>query len=248
VLKSKTGLSSIRVVTYNIHKCKGLDRLTRPGRIAAVLRRIDPDIIALQEVVRIEGGKPEGDQARFIAEELKFNMVFGQTRPFRRGRYGNAILTRFPVVGHHSYDITARGREPRGCLRTDIQVDDLLLHVFNVHLGTAFFEHRTQARRLFEDRIVNSEDLAGPRIVMGDFNEWLRGSVSRTLGSHLESADIRLHLKKSRTYPGVLPLVHLDHIYFDSVLTLRRMHLHKGRESWIASDHLPMVADFDLHE
>jgi len=131
-------------------------------------------------------------------------------------------------------------------LRTDIQVDAATLHVFNVHLGTAFLEHRAQARRLFDEHILNHEELSGARIVLGDFNEWLRGSVSRTLRSHLEWADIRHHLQRSRTYPGVLPLLHLDHIYFDPALTLERLQLHRKRKAVIASDHLPLVADFRI--
>jgi endonuclease/exonuclease/phosphatase family metal-dependent hydrolase len=42
----------------------------------------------------------------------------------------------------------------------------------------------------------------------------------------------------------VLPLMHLDHIYFDDSLDLERMILHKSRASLVASDHLPLVADF----
>src|SRR5437016_6151165 len=139
----RTFHQSVRVVTYNIHKCRGLDRRVRPGRIVDILGEIDADIVALQEVLSIE--------------------------------------------------------EP-----------------------------------------------SGARIVLGDFNEWLRGSVSRTLRSHLEWADIRHHLQRSRTYPGVLPLLHLDHIYFDPALTLERLQLHRKRKAVIASDHLPLVADFRI--
>lgn len=235
-----------RVATYNIHKCRGLDSRVRPCRIAEVLAEIDSDVVALQEVLNIEGGDREMDQARFIAEELGFNFTFGETRRLRGGRYGNVILTRLPIRIHRNYDISSGRREPRGCLRTDLRLGGATLHIFNVHFGTAFFEHRAQARRLFDKRIVNHSELTGARIVLGDFNEWLRGSVSRTLRSHLEWADIRHHLRRSRTYPGVLPLLHLDHIYFDPALKLERLHLHRGRKAMIASDHLPLVADFQL--
>jgi endonuclease/exonuclease/phosphatase family metal-dependent hydrolase len=156
-------------------------------------------------------------------------------------------MSRFPIHVHRNYDISTTGCEPRGCLRTDVQMHNGKLHVFNVHFGTALAEHRAQARRLFEERIVNHEELTGPRVVLGDFNEWLRGSVSRTLRSHLQAPDFRRHLKRSRTYPGVLPLFHLDHIYFDGGLQLQRLHLHKGRKPLVASDHLPLVADFKIH-
>lgn len=236
----------IRAVTYNIHKCRGMDRKTRPGRIAEILGEIDADIIALQEVVSVEGRGREADQARYIAEELGFDYVFGENRRFNGGRYGNVILTRFPIEAYRNHDITAVGRERRGCLRADVKAGCSPLHIFNVHMGTAFFEHRAQARKLFTDRIVNPAELAGPRILLGDFNEWLQGAVSRTLRSHLQWADIRRHLRRSRTYPGVLPILHLDQIYFDPALTLRGMHLHRGRKTLVASDHLPLVAHFEL--
>jgi endonuclease/exonuclease/phosphatase family metal-dependent hydrolase len=245
-LQLRTSQQSIRVVTYNIHKCRGLDRRVRPGRIVDVLAEIDADIIALQEVLSIEGRSREADQTRFIAEELDFGFAFGETRQLRGGRYGNLILTRFPIRIHRNYDITMAGRGPRGCLRTDVQFGAAMLHIFNVHLGTALSEHRAQARRLLDERIINHGDLTGARIVLGDFNEWLRGSVSKTLRSHLEWADIRHHLHRSRTYPGVLPFLLLDHIYFDPILRLERLHLYKRRKAIIASDHLPLVADFQI--
>ena len=236
----------VRVVTYNIHRCRGLDRRVRPGRIVDILGKINADIVALQEVWSIEGRNREEDQARFIAEELGLGFAFGETRRLNGGGYGNVVLTRFPIHTHRNYDITAMNREPRGCLRTDVRLDAATLHVFNVHLGTALLEHRAQAHRLFDERIVNHEELSGARIVLGDFNEWVRGPVSRTLRSHLEWADIRSHLRRSRTYPGVLPLLQLDHIYFDPVLTLEGLHLYQERTAVIASDHLPLVADFRI--
>ena len=79
----------IRVVTYNIHKCRGLDRRVSPARIVDVLRRLDADCIAFQEVVRAAGA-PETDQAEFIAAALQeYEVVFGPNRPLGKGDYGN---------------------------------------------------------------------------------------------------------------------------------------------------------------
>ena len=63
----------MRIVTYNVHKCRGLDRRVRPARIVSVLRDLDADIIALQEVLSVGGAAREMDQARFIAEELGYD-------------------------------------------------------------------------------------------------------------------------------------------------------------------------------
>ena len=82
--------------------------------------------------------------------------------------------------------------------------------------------------------------------MLGDFNEWTHGLASRLLGEELESADLRQHLRTRRTYPGAFPLLHLDHIYYDRTLRLARLALHRSRTALVASDHLPLVADFRL--
>lgn len=239
----------LRIVTYNVHKCRGLDRRVSPARIAAVLRETKPDIVALQEVVSVEDGAlRERHQARFIAEELGFDYRIGENRRLHGGAYGNVLLSRLPFETVENYDITWRGREPRGCLRADVRVDEHggVLHVFNVHLGTAFVERRHQGRRLVSPDILRDERLGGARVVLGDFNEWTRGLASRLLSAELSSVDIRQHLPRARTYPGPLPFLHLDHIYHDSHLELERLTLHRSLSALVASDHLPLVADFRL--
>lgn len=239
----------LRVVTYNIHRCRGLDRRVRPARIVEVLREIDADIIALQEVLSLRGGAREKDQAAYIAEQMEMACAVGGTRIHKGAIYGNVVLSRLPLLETRNYDISVRGREERGCLRADISANAIgLLHVFNVHLGTAFLERRHQARKLINTAILNNQELVGPRIMLGDFNEWTRGLTTRLLASHLTSADIRAHLPRSKTYPGVLPFLHLDHIYFDDALALDRMILHKSRTALVASDHLPLVADFRISD
>jgi endonuclease/exonuclease/phosphatase family metal-dependent hydrolase len=224
-----------------------MDRRVRPQRIVEVLREIDADIIALQEVLSIPDSKPEDEQARFIAEHLKLLHTVGGTRRLRGGIYGNVILSRWPISDTRNYDISVRGREQRGCLRADVEIGESnRVHIFNVHLGTAYLERRHQGRRLIDEAILNSKELSGPRLMLGDFNEWTRGLASRLLASHLVSADVRLHLPRSRTYPGVLPLLHLDHIYYEDSLELEAMTLFRNRLSLMASDHLPLVADFQI--
>jgi len=239
-------MQKIRIATYNVHRCKGLDRKTSPARIIEILRELDADIIALQEVLSLEGGSRQENQAQFIAEEMEMHLLPGETKRLKGGYYGNILLTRFPSRRTFNYDISVRRREPRRCLRADVQIGDSLLHVFNVHLGTAFFERRHQARRLVAPEILLSRDLQGARVCLGDFNEWTRGLVTRMISSHMRSADIRFHLRRSKTYPGVMPFLHLDHIYFDHSLDLEDLALHRSRLSLMASDHLPLVAELRL--
>ncbi len=237
--------STVRVATYNIHKCRGLDRRVQPARIVKVLRELDADIVALQEVVSIHG-QHERDQARYIAAELGLHFWLGENRRLYGGAYGNLLLSRFPLRATQNHDITVGRRERRGCLRADIDLEGATLHLFNVHLGTGFLERRQQIQKLISPGILNNSELQGVRIILGDFNEWTRGLASRLLSAYFQSVNLRTHLGRSRTYPGLFPFLHLDHIYFDAGLKLERLMLHRSRTALIASDHLPLVADFHL--
>lgn len=237
----------VRVATYNVHKCRGLDGRIRPERIVEVLREIDADIVALQEVVSRDGRRRIDDQARYVADELGLHAELGENRRYRGGAYGNLLLSRMPIHHARNHDLSVRGRERRGCLRTDIHLDDSsVLHLFNVHLGTALFERRIQARELIRRRLFTDPQLVGTRIILGDFNEWTRDLPSKFLNDHFESANSRIQLARPRTFPGFLPLLALDYIYFDRGLQLHDVRIHRSRMALLASDHLPLVAEFNL--
>ena len=221
----------MRVATYNVHKCRGMDGRVNMDRIVDVLRELSADVIALQEVV--------GKQADTIAESVKMGFVFGKNRMHRGSDYGNVVLSRFPIQSMRNYDLSVSGREQRGCLRADLDLHGEILHVFNVHLGTALLERRHQGRKLVAAELLGDISLESPRVLLGDFNEWTRGLTTRLLRSHMKSADFR-----RRSYPGLLPFLHLDHIYYDPALALDRVKLHRTRLSLLASDHLPLIGDF----
>lgn len=239
--------NKLRVATYNVHRCKGLDGRIRPARIADVLEEVNADVIALQEILSIKGGSHEKDQADFIARTLNLDYRMGAVRKLKGGLYGNIILSRYPFTLTRMYDLSHPGREERACLHAEITLDNgNALHVYNAHFGTAYFERRRQARKLLEELTRNDNGKKGTRILLGDFNDWTRGLPSRLFSNHFGTEDIRLSMGRKRTYPGILPCVHLDHIYFDAELVLESAVLHKSRLSLIASDHLPLVADFSL--
>ncbi len=239
-------MQRLRVATYNIHKCRGLDRRISPARIAKVIRQLDADIVALQEVLDVRAGKHEFDHARTLLSELEgYKSVFGENRQLHGGAYGNMTLSRVPATFSANYDLTWRRRERRGCLRADFEIGGHKLHVFNVHLGTSYFERRHQARKLVSPAVLKQVS-AGRKIVVGDFNEWTRGLASRLMGSAFLSAEPRKLLRYGRTYPGIFPIMHLDHFYFDESLTLTHLKVHRSRTALIASDHLPIVAEFAL--
>lgn len=238
-------MNTIKVATYNIHKCVGIDRRYSPERIVDVLREIDADIIAMQEVVCHTDLHRRDNQAEFIAKELGFDFCLGENRKHRGADYGNATLSRFPIERHRNYDITVSRREPRGLLWSEMETPGGPVHLANVHMGTSFFERRKQVHKMLADHVLDTGELRGRRIVAGDFNEWVSGLATKLLRSNFQSIDPKLYLGRSRTFPGVLPLVHLDHVYYDDHFRLRDAFLHRSRTALVASDHLPIVAEFE---
>jgi endonuclease/exonuclease/phosphatase family metal-dependent hydrolase len=242
-MKSETS-KPIRIATYNIHKARGLDGRTRPDRIVNVLKGLKADVIALQEVVSTPNKNPEENQAEYIANELGMSYCSGENRKHKGGSYGNVTLSRLPIVNYKNHDLSVHGRERRGVLRADLEYEKSLLHVFNVHLGTAFLERRHQARSLLTSAILLDEQLVGMRVLLGDFNEWTRGLVTKMLSERMADIDVKKYLKRSRTYPGILPFLHLDHIYYDPPLKVTSLKVERSRKTIVASDHVPLVAEF----
>jgi endonuclease/exonuclease/phosphatase family metal-dependent hydrolase len=233
---------AVRIATYNIHRCRGMDRRVVPGRIIEVLRDIDADVIALQEVI---GSGPVGSgQAEEIGAALGMGWVMNSVRTLRQHQFGNVVLSRYPILHHSSYDLSWRTCESRHCQRADLDINGQTLHVYNVHLGTAVLERRYQARRLAS--FVHDRRIAGPKIILGDFNEWMKGLATKTLSSLFESVDISRHLKRRRTYPGLFPVVHLDHIYYDGKVEVVSVEMPRTRKALMASDHLPLVANLEI--
>jgi endonuclease/exonuclease/phosphatase family metal-dependent hydrolase len=235
----------LRVATYNIHRSSGMDRRTRPERIAAVLATIDPDIVALQEV--IGPGLSGPGHAEQLGAALGMGWVMAPTRERRRHQFGNAVLSRFPIREHARVDLSWQTCEPRCSQRVAVDLGDVgLLQVYNVHLGTALLERRYQAPKL--ETWIHDRRVTGPKIVLGDFNEWSRGLVSDVLATRLKSIDLFPFLKRRRTYPGFFPVLHLDHIYFAGEIEVRHVELPRTRLALVASDHLPLVADIRVHQ
>jgi endonuclease/exonuclease/phosphatase family metal-dependent hydrolase len=228
-------VTPLKVASYNIHRGVGLDRRRDLDRIADVVAEIEPDIVGLQEVIREDGGAA-ADQAAYLAGRLGMAVIMGETRAHGGGTYGNAVLTRLAIASFERCDLSHGRREPRGCLRVDLDVQGTPLHVFNCHFGLALGERREQLRRL-RGFINASAALAGPRVVMGDFNEWHPGPITRGLRREFSSPMRRMR----RTHPAVFPIFKLDRIYWDVELEGEAFHVHRSRLARVASDHLPVV-------
>ena len=166
------------------------------------------------------------------------------TRHLRGNLFGNVVLSRHPILHHTHYDLSWKTCEPRCCSALTWRSATDTLHLYNVHLGTAFLERRHQAGRL--GSIVHDRRVGVPKLVLGDFNEWSRGLATRVLNERLESIDLRAHLRRRRTYPGVFPVLHLDHIYYEGTVEVVGLELPRTRLSLMASDHLPLVAELKI--
>jgi len=230
---------TLRVATYNIHRCRGLDGRTNPARVAEVIRSIDADVVALQEV--LVAGQTSAGHAAELGAMLGMGWVMAPARHLRGALFGNVVMSRLPIRQHSQYDLSWRTCEPRCCQRVDIEIGNDTLHLYNVHLGTALLERRYQAGRL--SAILHDRRVGIPKVVLGDFNEWLRGMATEMLTERLKSIDLRAHLRRRRTYPGVFPVLHLDHIYYEGNVEVVKLELPRTRLSLMASDHLPLIAE-----
>ncbi len=238
-------MKHLRIVTYNIHKCVGIDGKFSPARIAEVLNELEADVIGLQEVLCVKGKESNEDQAAFLAAKLGLNIEFGGNREIDNSSYGNATLTKFVIREYENFDISIDGYEKRGCLRTQIEIErSEPLEFFNVHLGTSYFERRKQVDRLLAKRVLDYDLFTENRIIAGDFNEWTKGKTTKLFKKAFRTVEAKPDLGKRKTYPGIFPIFHLDHIYFDADFKLKRAFVYRSKTALKASDHLPIVADF----
>jgi endonuclease/exonuclease/phosphatase family metal-dependent hydrolase len=231
--------SSVRVVTYNIHTCVGVDRRYDPGRIGAVLREIDADIACLQEVgVRRRIGRPT-DQWAFLSQVTGSRVITAASVREHGRRFGNAILTRFPVLAAYSIDLTVAGHPPRSAIDADLLVGDRVLRVIATHFGLRAAERRLQANRLMAAlgrAEAANRSPANAVLLMGDLNEW-RGRAGA-----IRSLDRRLgRSAAARTFPSWMPMLPLDRIYADGPAILRDVCVYRSPLTRLASDHLPLV-------
>jgi endonuclease/exonuclease/phosphatase family metal-dependent hydrolase len=232
-------IPSVRVVTYNIHSCIGVDQRYDPSRISTVLRAIDADIACLQEVAAHRRSEPHADQWAYLGVATGCRVVAGTGVRQPRIRFGNAILSRFPVLAARLIDLTVAGHEPRGAIDADLLIGERVLRVIATHFGLHAAERRKQANQLMEalgEPVLANRREAHAVLLMGDLNEWRgrRGairSLDRSLGPSAAAP----------TFPSWMPVLALDRIYVDGPAVLREVGVYRSPLARLASDHLPLV-------
>lgn len=228
-------MARLRLASYNVHRAVGRDRRCDPERILAVLREIDADLVALQEVEAHDSGE---DMLAWIGAKLGFQAIAGTTLQRHDGHFGNGLLTRCPVREKRLTDLSWRGREPRGAICADVECDGSRLRVVATHLGLRPAERRAQVLQLLQLFSWNPEDRA---VLMGDLNEWfLWGRPLRRLHRYFERT------RAVPTFPAQLPVLALDRLWTHPASILARLHAHRSPLARLASDHLPLVATLEL--
>ena len=238
-----------RLLTYNVHRCVGTDRTLDVARIAQVIADEDPDIVCLQEldVGRLRTGSV--DQASELAQRLHMTSRFHPAMRIEAEEYGDAILTRLPeqLVRAGALPSVAgiKGLEPRGAVWSRIEAGGRSLNVINTHFGLVPKEQRRQARALGGADWLGACE--GPTILAGDFNATSITRPYAELTRHLADAQRVLGLKPSvKTFPSAFPAIRIDHLFISPHIRVNSIHVPRSPLARVASDHLPLVMDFDI--
>lgn len=241
--------SILRVATYNIHKgVQGIGpaRRLEIHNLALAVETLDADIVCLQEV-RAENRReaayftrwPALPQADFLAPE-GYEAVYHTNAFTRDGEHGNALLSRWPIIGYRHQDMSDHRFEQRGLLHVQLQALGMVLHVIVVHFGlipASRFRQAIQLRRYIRREVPRD----APLLVAGDFNDWgtrVRSLLRRDALQTWEGP-------RALTYPSRFPVAQLDQIFARGLQPLS-LAAPRGRVWRRMSDHLPLIAEFRL--
>ena len=242
---SSAGLAkkTLRVMTYNIHVGVGMDKKLDLQRIADVINREHPDLVGLQEVDRGVKRTEGKDEIAELAALTNMQFAFAHNLDYQGGQYGVAILSRFPIgaIDHRKFD-NRREAERRGMIRIEVNVGGKTINFVTTHLDYQFDDGR-----LFEaeQMLRFLQDIKGPLIVVGDFNDEPSGTTYKLVTQSFDDAWVRSRSKGAAlTFPADKPVKRIDYVF------TRLSDRTKTKKAWVvntlASDHLPLVVDFEL--
>ncbi len=241
----------LRIMTYNVHSCIGMDGKLAPERIARVIARYNPDIVALQELDVNRYRTQKIDQADVIAQYLGMQMHFHGPIKIERERFGNAILSALPMqlikAGNLPGSSYKPNTQPRGALWVAIEIFGHEIQLINTHLSLRSQERRKQAQSLLSDTWLRHPNCREPTILCGDFNARPGTPEWHNLNQRLPDAQVTLenHVPK-KTFFSRLPTTRIDHIFMDRTLQPQAIFTPNNSLARVASDHLPLVMDISL--
>ena len=243
----------LRVLTYNIHKAIGIDRKFEPGRAVEILRHHDADILLLQEV---DQGVPRSrhlDLALYLARQLGYGYrAVGMNVFLKKGRYGNVTLSRYPIGRQRNIDLTMGGRKRRGAQHARVELHGELrgvyVDVYNVHLSLTAKLRRSQVQGLLVVGNLANLSSRAPCIIGGDMNDW-RGELKH----FFTEAGFRCATNRRpgsrwaiKTFPSFAPTSGLDKVFYRGPLWPLRVYYSRLKIARVASDHLPVICDFEV--
>ena len=243
---------TLKVMTYNIHSCRGLDGKVRPERVARVINHFDPDVVAVQEVDSHRFRSGGHDQSQLIADHLRMSHVFHAMFEEERERYGIAIFAKFPFTIVKAAHLTGAERrvfrEARGAIWVQLEFDGRRpLHFINTHFGLGGEEKRRQVEQLLGRDWLGDIPESEPVILCGDFNSGPRSTVFRSLSHRFRDVQLAAANHKPRsTFTSVKPFMRIDHILVSRHFAVGRVELPKTPTAVIASDHLPLCVELTL--
>ncbi|MEX2605752.1 MAG: endonuclease/exonuclease/phosphatase family protein [Kiritimatiellia bacterium] len=246
----KDGDRNVRIMSYNIHSCRGMDGKVRPERIARVINACDPDVVAVQEVDAHRPSSGSQDQAHLIARHLRMEHVFLTMLEEKEEGYGIAVFSKHPFEQIQSGFLTpaSRRREGRGaiCLRI-FPEGRRPFTLINTHFGLRKGERREQADRLLGEKWIAGLPEDEPLILCGDFNSLPRSEVYALLQEGLHDVWTKCGNVRPRAgFPSIFPVVRLDHIFLSPQFTVHHVEVPRTATARVASDHLPLCAELEL--
>jgi endonuclease/exonuclease/phosphatase family metal-dependent hydrolase len=241
-----------RILTYNVHSCRGTDGRLDVGRVAAVIAEARPDIVALQELDVRRARTGRVDQAHAIAERLGMAFHFNAAFHVAEEQYGDAILSALPIKLIKSGPLPTlprlRGLERRGALWVEIETPGgRTLQIVNTHLGLVPAEQRAQAKHLLGEDWLGHPKCQDPLILLGDFNATPRYAAYKMIAAQLIDARRAAGVRRGAlTFPSRLPMLRIDHIFVSPSVQVAALRAVDGPLAKAASDHLPIVADVEV--
>lgn len=248
-------MTSIRILTYNIHKgfCAGNRRFVLEG-IRDRIRETDADLVFLQEIHgettrKVRSAEafsyPEQPHFEYLADEAWPHYAYGRNAIYRQGDHGNAILSKHAFSGWENINVSFLKTASRSILHGVIDLPErgTRLHALCVHLGLFERERKIQLAALTY-RIASHVPEDEPMIIAGDFNDW-RQRAERHFRRHLHVEELFVTLtgRHARTWPVWAPVFPMDRIYFRGVQPLAGECFGKG--PWRdLSDHTALMGEF----
>ncbi|MCX6134635.1 MAG: endonuclease/exonuclease/phosphatase family protein [Ignavibacteriales bacterium] len=245
--------SALRIMTWNIHHGEGLDRKVDVDRIAKIILSEKPDVVALQEVDRGVERSGKIDIITRLADLTDMTYAFGKTISYQGGDYGNAFLTRFPILEERNllYKMIHPG-EQRGLLQVVLDVRGEEIVVANTHLESRADDSARSTSAAELTRALRGYS-SRPVILCGDFNDVPGSRVIAELKKDFRDSWDQVARGAGFPFPSEMPGKRIDYIFMlnssqpDSASAASRLRAVSARVlQSSASDHLPLIVEFEL--